>query len=119
MHCFFVVAFFLAFVKSALAIPSLAPRAEVQTTQNKGQSKSECFGLYSIGCGMSPYYNPLWNYGLGYGTGIFGGGWLNGAYGGGYPGLLMGGGLGVGVGLGGGLFKKDVSDSTNAHNNLA
>ncbi|WAR55020.1 hypothetical protein PtB15_4B638 [Puccinia triticina] len=80
MHCFFVVAFFLAFVKSALAIPSLAPRAEVQTTQNKGQSKSECFGLYSIGCGMSPYYNPLWNYGLGYGTGIFGGGWLNGAY---------------------------------------
>ncbi|WAR55021.1 hypothetical protein PtB15_4B639 [Puccinia triticina] len=86
MHCFFLAAIFVAFVQSALAIPSqLAPRAEVQTTQNKGQSKSECFGMYSIGCGMSPLYNPLWNYGLGYGTSIFGGGWLNGAYGGGYP----------------------------------
>ncbi|OAV93472.1 hypothetical protein PTTG_27353 [Puccinia triticina 1-1 BBBD Race 1] len=104
MHCLFYVACFLAVLKSALAVPTLAPRAD--TTATKGQSDQKCWGLGLGYCGGlyaglgSFGFDPFGLYTLGlnslygYGGLPFGAGSL---YGYGGPGLLMKDAPGAGI----------------------
>ncbi|KAA1079265.1 hypothetical protein PGT21_005898 [Puccinia graminis f. sp. tritici] len=48
MHCLFYLACFLAVLQSALAVPTIAPRAD--TTATKGHSDEKCWGVYSYWC---------------------------------------------------------------------
>ncbi|KAI9604235.1 hypothetical protein KEM48_003983 [Puccinia striiformis f. sp. tritici PST-130] len=59
MNCLFFVACFLAVLHSALAVPTVAPRAEVTNeAATKGQSEQKCL-VY--GCGAYGY--PGYAYG--------------------------------------------------------
>ena len=98
MHCLFYIACFFLALQAALAVPTLAPRAE-QSADAKGQSDQKCW----FGCG---------GWGLGYGYGGMGGGLY------GFGGLYGGMGL-YGSALlnpyysiytpGWGLWKKDAA----------
>ncbi|KNE86533.1 hypothetical protein PSTG_20105, partial [Puccinia striiformis f. sp. tritici PST-78] len=86
MNCLFFVACFLAVLHSALAVPTVAPRAEVTNeAATKGQSEQKCL-VY--GCGAYGY--P----GYAYGNNFLGGR----IYGGGALGLNLLGGGGSGWG---------------------
>ncbi|POW22617.1 hypothetical protein PSHT_01104 [Puccinia striiformis] len=72
MNCLFFVACFLAVLHSALAVPTVAPRAEVTNeAATKGQSEQKCL-VY--GCGAYGY--PGYAYGNNLGGRIYGGGAL-------------------------------------------
>ena len=97
MHCLFYIACFLLALQTALAVPTLAPRAE-QSADAKGQSDQKCW----FGCG---------GYGFGYGfggNGLFGGlGY--GPWGVGYGGAYILNPYSSLYGPGWGLWKKDAA----------
>jgi hypothetical protein len=55
MHCLFYLACFLAVLQSALAGPTIAPRADTAAT--KGHSDEKCWGSYSYSCFGSGLYS--------------------------------------------------------------
>ncbi|KAH9449862.1 hypothetical protein Pst134EB_020672 [Puccinia striiformis f. sp. tritici] len=122
MNCLFFVACFLAVLQSALAVPTVAPRAEVTNeAATKGQSEQKCL-IYGCGLGYPGYaYGNSFLGGRIYGGRIYGGGalgtnllggsWGNSIYGSAYlngnPLLSLSGGLG--------LYLKDAPDAGKTH----
>ncbi|OAV97004.1 hypothetical protein PTTG_26213 [Puccinia triticina 1-1 BBBD Race 1] len=104
MHCLFYIACFLAVLQLALAVPTLAPRAD--TTATKGQSDQKCWGL---GLGYCGGYGGFGSYGFDpFGLYTLS---LSSLYG--YSGLAFGAGSLYGYGYGyhgygGGLLMKDA-----------
>ncbi|KAH9454740.1 hypothetical protein MJO28_007751 [Puccinia striiformis f. sp. tritici] len=121
MNCLFFVACFLAVLHSALAVPTVAPRAEVTNeAATKGQSEQKCL-VYGCGAYGYPGYaygnnflggriygggalglNLLGGGGLGWGNSIYGSAYLNGN-----PLLSLSGGLGI--------YLKDAPDAGKTH----
>ena len=97
MHCLFYIACFFLALQAALAVPTLAPRAE-QSADAKGQSDQKCW----FGCGG-------WGLGYGFGgNGLFGGlGY--GPWGVGYGGAYLLNPYSSLYGPGWGLWKKDAA----------
>ncbi|KAA1081512.1 hypothetical protein PGTUg99_008908 [Puccinia graminis f. sp. tritici] len=117
MNCLFYAACFLALLQSALAMPTLAPRADQVAASHKGQSDEKCYfgcgfsnyGLYGSPFGssyltnyMSPYF---------YGNNLYGGLNYNLAY------NSYGSNFGIGANVG--LFKKDASEANKHQENSA
>jgi hypothetical protein len=111
MNCLFYAACFLALLQSALAMPTLAPRADQVAASHKGQSDEKCyfgcgFNSYPFGSAyltnyMYPYFNR--NY-------LYGGLDYNLAYMNSY-------GANFGIGANVGLFKKDASEANKHQEN--
>ena len=98
MHCLFYIACFFLALQAALAVPTVAPRAE-QSADAKGQSDQKCW----FGCGGYGFGYPLGGFGGVYGLGSLYGGL--GLYGGAYllnPYSSL-------YGPGWGLWKKDAA----------
>ncbi|KNZ63662.1 uncharacterized protein VP01_1117g12 [Puccinia sorghi] len=68
MHCLFYIACFFLALQAALAVPTVAPRAE-QAADAKGQSDQKCwFGCGGYGLGYGGYGLGYGGFGLGYGA---------------------------------------------------
>ncbi|EFP81019.2 hypothetical protein PGT21_007255 [Puccinia graminis f. sp. tritici] len=118
MNRLFYAACFMALLQwTALAMPTLAPRADQVAASHKGQSDEKCFlgcglfgnSFYTYPFGSSYLVNP---YNLYYGNSFYGGG-LN--YNLGYNNLYGNFGIGANVGL----FKKDAAEPNKHHENSA
>jgi hypothetical protein len=119
MNCLFYAACLLALLQLALAMPTLAPRADQVAASRKGQSDEKCY--FGIGCGFN-------NYGL-YTSYPFGSSYLSDyvyPYNT-YPNSFYGGlnynlaynsyGSNFGIGANVGLFKKDASEANKHQEN--